>query len=121
MARLANLLQMVAAKSTAHEHLSFSLLLRPTNECPDDGDLRPGRPVQSRPASAVLHRERDDGRQPSGAGLRRVRVRRPVQRALLGRPLQDLSPEERADFIARFEHKVSDHMPLWIRLPLPVS
>ena len=32
MARLANLLQMGAAKSTAHEYLSFSLLLRPTSE-----------------------------------------------------------------------------------------
>ena len=32
MARLANLLQMVGGKSTAHEYLSFSLLLRPTNE-----------------------------------------------------------------------------------------
>jgi endonuclease/exonuclease/phosphatase family metal-dependent hydrolase len=26
---------------------------------------------------------------------------------------------ERADLIKRFEHKVSDHMPLWLRLPLP--
>ena len=35
MAQLTNLLQMVAAKSTAHEYLSFSLLLRPTNEVLD--------------------------------------------------------------------------------------
>ena len=32
MAQLADLLQIVAAKPTAHEYLSFSLLLRPTNE-----------------------------------------------------------------------------------------
>lgn len=27
--------------------------------------------------------------------------------------------EQRGDLIKRFEHKVSDHMPLWLRLPLP--
>ena len=32
MARLTNLLQMVAAKSTAHEYLSFPLLLRLRDE-----------------------------------------------------------------------------------------
>ncbi|MFC1969516.1 hypothetical protein ACFLVF_03415 [Chloroflexota bacterium] len=26
---------------------------------------------------------------------------------------------QRQDLIKRFEHKVSDHMPLWLRLPLP--
>ena len=39
--------------------------------------------------------------------------------ALLGHPYTELNADERADFVARFEHKVSDHMPLWIRLPLP--
>ena len=41
--------------------------------------------------------------------------------AVLGSPLQDLSPREKSDLIARFEHKVSDHMPLWLRLPLPID
>ena len=41
--------------------------------------------------------------------------------AILDRPYQDLSSTEKADLTARFEHKVSDHMPLWVRLPLPVS
>ena len=41
--------------------------------------------------------------------------------AVLGRPLQELPSNERTDLIARFEHKVSDHMPLWLRLPLPVD
>lgn len=27
--------------------------------------------------------------------------------------------QQRGDLIKRFEHKVSDHMPLWLRLPLP--
>ena len=39
--------------------------------------------------------------------------------ALLGTPFKDLEKADRSDFVARFEHKVSDHMPLWIRLPLP--
>ena len=41
--------------------------------------------------------------------------------AILGRPYQELPTAERSSFTARFEHKVSDHMPLWVRLPLPVS
>jgi hypothetical protein len=39
--------------------------------------------------------------------------------AVLQRPYESLLEEEKTDFFARFEHKVSDHMPLWIRLPLP--
>jgi hypothetical protein len=39
----------------------------------------------------------------------------------MGRPYDDLTKDEAADFVARFEHKVSDHMPLWIRLPLPIE
>ena len=41
--------------------------------------------------------------------------------AILERPYADLPSDERSDFTARFEHKVSDHLPLWVRLPLPVS
>ena len=41
--------------------------------------------------------------------------------ALLGRPYGELPTDEARDFVARFEHKVSDHMPLWVRLPLPVN
>ena len=41
--------------------------------------------------------------------------------AILGRPYHELPATERASFTARFEHKVSDHMPPWIRLPLPVA
>ena len=41
--------------------------------------------------------------------------------AILGRPYRELAAAERSDFTARFEHKVSDHMPLWVRLPLPVD
>ena len=41
--------------------------------------------------------------------------------ALKGRPYEELRGAEKADFLARFEHKVSDHMPLWIRLPLPTT
>lgn len=41
--------------------------------------------------------------------------------AILGRPYSELSSTEASDFVARFQHKVSDHMPLWVRLPLPVD
>ncbi len=33
----------------------------------------------------------------------------------------DLPKTERRDFLARFEHDVSDHMPIWIRMPLPAT
>ena len=39
--------------------------------------------------------------------------------AIMGRPYLELSTRERASLVPRFEHKVSDHLPLWIRLPLP--
>lgn len=39
--------------------------------------------------------------------------------ALMGCPYLELSAREGRSFVARFEHKVSDHLPLWIRLPLP--
>ena len=39
--------------------------------------------------------------------------------AVLGVPFSSLTGRPRSDFLARFEHKVSDHMPLWMRLPLP--
>ena len=39
--------------------------------------------------------------------------------ALLGKAFADLSEPERKALIARFEHTVSDHMPVWFRIPLP--
>lgn len=39
--------------------------------------------------------------------------------ALKGKPFSELSKPVKAKLVARFEHKVSDHMPLWLRLPLP--
>ena len=41
--------------------------------------------------------------------------------ALYGQPLAKLNftDEERTTFYSRFEHKVSDHMPIWLRMPLP--
>jgi hypothetical protein len=36
-------------------------------------------------------------------------------------PLDSMSTAEKNDFYGRFEHKVSDHMPIWLRLPLPVE
>ncbi len=39
--------------------------------------------------------------------------------ALHGGPLLDLDKERRSALIEKFEHDVSDHMPIWMRLPLP--
>ena len=41
--------------------------------------------------------------------------------ALNKKPLNSLSKAKRKDFLTRFEHKVSDHMPIWYRVPLPPS
>ena len=40
-------------------------------------------------------------------------------KAMNDQSLDQLSPEANGEFLARFEHKVSDHMPIWFRLPLP--
>ncbi|MCP5084804.1 MAG: endonuclease/exonuclease/phosphatase [Alphaproteobacteria bacterium] len=40
--------------------------------------------------------------------------------ALNGKPLSALTKSKRTAFIKRFEHKVSDHMPIWYRVPLPL-
>ncbi|MFQ5882783.1 MAG: endonuclease/exonuclease/phosphatase [Candidatus Methylomirabilales bacterium] len=39
--------------------------------------------------------------------------------ALNNKPMAALTNDAKKKFLARFEHKVSDHMPLWLRLPLP--
>lgn len=38
-----------------------------------------------------------------------------------GTALNDLQAAKRSDLIDRFEHKVSDHMPIWLRMPLPLK
>ncbi len=40
-------------------------------------------------------------------------------KALKGKSYASLSKEEQDDLVAHYEHNVSDHMPLWLRLPLP--
>lgn len=39
--------------------------------------------------------------------------------ALLGKAFDKLSKADRFAFVKRFEHSVSDHMPIWYRIPLP--
>ncbi len=59
----------------------------------------------------------DDGRGPDYGVFNFVDL---FSVALKGKPLSKLSSDtKRANLIKRFEHKVSDHMPLWLRLPLP--
>jgi len=36
-------------------------------------------------------------------------------------PLDEMSTAQKKNFFGRFEHKVSDHMPLWLRLSLPID
>ncbi len=36
-------------------------------------------------------------------------------------PLDEMSTTQKKNFFGRFEHKVSDHMPLWLRLSLPID
>jgi hypothetical protein len=40
-------------------------------------------------------------------------------KAVNGKAVGSLSKADQSAFIDRFQHKVSDHMPLWVRLPLP--
>lgn len=40
--------------------------------------------------------------------------------ALKGKSYQELSKSQRSAMVRRFEHDVSDHLPIWVRLPLPV-
>ena len=39
--------------------------------------------------------------------------------ALVGKRIEDMTAAQKKKFFPRFEHKASDHMPLWLRLPLP--
>jgi endonuclease/exonuclease/phosphatase family metal-dependent hydrolase len=39
--------------------------------------------------------------------------------ALHGKPFEALQEAQRKALVSRFEHNVSDHMPLWFRIPLP--
>ncbi len=40
-------------------------------------------------------------------------------KALTGKELGQLSKTKQKEFFAKFEHSVSDHMPIWVRVPLP--
>jgi hypothetical protein len=39
--------------------------------------------------------------------------------ALHGKTFEALSVSEQAALRAKFEHKLSDHIPLWLRRPMP--
>ena len=41
--------------------------------------------------------------------------------ALAGMPYAEMGRSERAALVKRFEHNVSDHMPIWFRAPLPTA
>lgn len=41
------------------------------------------------------------------------------QEALDYPPIEDMDKKQKKVFFSKFEHEVSDHLPLWVRLPLP--
>ena len=40
-------------------------------------------------------------------------------RALMGKPFAELAGDEKKHFVRRYDFRVSDHMPIWYRFPLP--
>lgn len=42
-----------------------------------------------------------------------------ITRALTGESFEQLPHRRRRELVGRFEHDVSDHLPIWVRLPLP--
>lgn len=42
-------------------------------------------------------------------------------KAVLGKSVDELTKSELSSFADRYEHKVSDHMPVWLRIPLPTK
>jgi hypothetical protein len=63
------------------------------------------------------------GQQPRGPDYGMFNFVDLFSQALHDRPFgqlaADLSADELQTFFSRFEHNVSDHMPIWLRLPLP--
>ena len=66
--------------------------------------------------------DREFGKVPRGPDYGVVNFVELFSRAVAGVPfadLADLDENDRKAFYARFEHNVSDHMPIWLRIPLP--
>lgn len=40
-------------------------------------------------------------------------------KVIMKKSIGEMSSSKKKVFFAKFEHKVSDHMPIWIRIPLP--
>jgi len=59
------------------------------------------------------------GDHPQGPDFRVFNFANLFSKALLGKEYGNLTKAEKDALVKRFEHKVSDHMPLWLRLPLP--
>lgn len=61
----------------------------------------------------------DMGDEPRGPDYGMFNFVELFSQALHGKFASKLTGAQRKTFFSRFEHKVSDHMPLWLRLPLP--
>jgi len=59
------------------------------------------------------------GTTPLGPDFGMFDFRELFAQALYGQAFSDLSHADQGNLIARFEYKVSDHLPIWLRLPSP--
>ncbi len=59
------------------------------------------------------------GEQPTGPDYGVFNFVELFSQALMAQSFSELSTVAKKNLIARFEHRVSDHMPLWLRVPLP--
>ncbi|WP_417387435.1 endonuclease/exonuclease/phosphatase [Gimesia sp.] len=75
--------------------------------------------IFSRDPRLKKFKNQDAGKQPCGPDFGVFDFVNLFSEALLGKQFGKLPPKQAADFVKRFEHSVSDHMPLWYRIPLP--
>jgi hypothetical protein len=59
------------------------------------------------------------GTNPRGPDYGVVNFVKLFQEALDYPPIEEMNADQKKDFFRKFEHEVSDHLPLWVRLPLP--
>ncbi|MFQ5349034.1 MAG: endonuclease/exonuclease/phosphatase [Thermoanaerobaculia bacterium] len=59
------------------------------------------------------------GVQPEGPDYGVFNFSELFSRALKGKPFAELAGKEKSEFVRRYDFRVSDHMPIWYRFPLP--
>lgn len=59
------------------------------------------------------------GVQPEGPDYGVFNFSELFSRTLMGKPFAELAGKEKSEFVRRYDFRVSDHMPIWYRFPLP--